>query len=152
MARAACACVSFVLAATIGAARGENTPPPKVTVAAPVEQTVTRYFEAAGETTAVKAVDLVARVQGFVQDISYIDGAFVRKGTPLFTIEPEPYSLKVEAAKSSVARAGSALTLAEADFKRQAELIAKQSTPASAYDRAIATGICASRRAIGASG
>ena len=138
MARVACACVSLVLAAIVGAARAEGTPPPKVTVAVPVEQMVTRYFEAAGDTAAVNAVDLVARVQGFVQDISYIDGAFVKKGTPLFTIEPEPYGLKVEAAKSSVARARAALTLANADFKRQAELIAKQATPLSVYDRALA--------------
>jgi len=139
MARAACACVTLVLAATAGfAARGEGTPPPKVTVAAPVEQTVTRYFEATGDTAAVNAVDLVARVQGFVQDISYVDGAFVKKGAPLFTIEPEPYGLKLEAAKSAVARARAALTLADADFKRQAELIAKQATPPSVYDRALA--------------
>ena len=139
MARAACACIALVLAATVGvAAHADDTLPPKITVAAPVEQTVTRYFEAAGGTAAVNVVDLVARVQGFVQDISYIDGAFVTKGTPLFTIEPEPYRLKVEAAKSSVARARTAVTLADADLKRQAELIAKQATPPSVYDRAVA--------------
>jgi len=139
MARAARACVTLVLAATVGvAARGEHMPPPKVTVAAPVEQTVTGYFEAAGDTAAVNSVDLVARVQGFVQEITYIDGAFVKKGTPLFTIEPEPYSLKVETAKASVARAWGALTQADADFKRQAELIAKQATSGSAYDKALA--------------
>ena len=138
MTRAAFACVTLVLAGTAGvAARGEDTPP-KVTVAAPVEQTVPRYFEAAGNAVAVNSVDLVARVQGFVQEITYIDGAFVKKGTPLFTIEPEPYSLKVEGAKSSVARARAALTQAETEFKRQAELIAKQSTSGSAYDRALA--------------
>jgi RND family efflux transporter MFP subunit len=132
------ACVTLVLAATAGvAARGEDASPPKVTVAVPVEQTVTKYFEAAGDTAAVNAVDLVARVQGFLQDISCIDGAFVKKGAPLFTIEPEPYSLKVDAAKSSVARARAAVTLADADLKRQAELIAKQSTAPSVYDRAL---------------
>ncbi|HXW64508.1 MAG TPA: efflux RND transporter periplasmic adaptor subunit [Burkholderiaceae bacterium] len=139
MTRAAFACVILVLAATAGvAARGEDTSPPKVIVAAPVEQTVTRYFEAAGAAAAVNSVDLVARVQGFVQEITYVDGAFVKKGTPLFTIEPEPYSLKLEAAKLSVARARAALTLAETEFKRQAELMAKQSTSGSAYDRALA--------------
>ena len=138
MTHAAFACVTLVLAATAGvAARGEDTPP-KVIVAAPVEQTVTRYFEVAAATAAVNSVELVARAQGFVQEISYIDGAFVKKGMLLFTIEPEPYSLKLQAAKSSVARARAALTLAEADFKRQAELMAKQSTPPSVYDRALA--------------
>ena len=139
MTRAAFACVTLVLAATAGvAARGEDTPPPKVTVAAPVEQTVTSYLEATGKTAAVNSVDLVARVQGFLQEISYIDGAFVKKGALLFTIEPELYSLKVEAAKSSVTAAQAKLTEAQAEFKRQAELIAKHSTPQSEYDRALA--------------
>ena len=137
MTRAAFACVTLVLAATAGvAARGEDTPPPKVTVAAPVEQTVT--FEATGHAAAVSSVDLVARVPGFVQEIGYTDGAFVKKGTPLFTIEPEPYGLKMETAKSVVSGAEAKLRQAEADFKRQAELMAEQSTAASVYDRALA--------------
>jgi RND family efflux transporter MFP subunit len=137
MTRAVFACVTLVLAATL-AARGEDTPPPKVTVAAAFEQTVTSYLEATGKTAAVNSVDLVARVQGFLQEINYIDGAFVKKGALLFTIEPELYSLKVEAAKSSATAAQAKLTQAEADFKRQAELFAKHGTPQSEYDRALA--------------
>jgi RND family efflux transporter MFP subunit len=133
------ACVILMLAATAGvAARGEDAPPPKLTVAAPVEQTVTSYLEATGKMAAVNSVDLVARVQGFLQEISYSDGAFVKKGALLFTIEPELYSLKVEAAKSSVSAARAKLTQAEADFKRQADLVAKHSAPQAEYDRALA--------------
>lgn len=139
MTHPAFACVTLVLAATASvAARGEDTPPPKVTVIAPVEQTVTSYFEATGNAAAVNSVDLVARVQGFVEEISYTDGAFVKKSAPLFIIEPEFYRLKVERAKSSVARAQATLAQAEADLKREAVLITKQSTSQSAYDRALA--------------
>ena len=91
-------------------------PPPKVTVALPVAQDVTRYFDATGNAAAVNSVDLVARVQGFVQAISYTDGQFVKKGTSLFTIEPEPYRLKVEAAKASVTSAQATLTQAQAEY------------------------------------
>src|SRR5271167_4159566 len=98
-------------------------PPPKVTVVLPVAQDVTRYFDATGNAAAVNSVDLVARVQGFVQAISYTDGQFVKKGTSLFTIEPEPYSLKVTAAKASVTSAQATLTQAQAEFSRQADLI-----------------------------
>ncbi len=144
MTRAAFACVTLVLAATGGgAASGEDTPPPKVTVAAPVEQAITRYFEVTGKAAAVNSVDLVARVQGFVEEISYTDGAFVKKSAPLFIIEPELYRLKVERAKSSVARAQAKLTQAEADLKRDAVLIAKQSTSQSEYDRALAQRVSA---------
>ncbi|HWZ08339.1 MAG TPA: efflux RND transporter periplasmic adaptor subunit, partial [Bradyrhizobium sp.] len=64
-------------------------PPPKVDVALPVRRTITRYLEVTGNTAAVKSVDLVARVQGFLQSIDYQDGSFVKQGTTLFTIEPE---------------------------------------------------------------
>lgn len=73
-------------------------PPPKVEVATPLPRNITRYIDATGNTAAVKSVDLVARVQGFLQSISYQDGAFVKEGTPLFTIEPETYKLKLEQA------------------------------------------------------
>lgn len=138
MTYAAFACATLALVATASvAARGEDTPPPKVTVAAPVEQTITSYFEATGNTTAVNSVDLVARVQGFVEEISYTDGAFVKKGVPLFIIEAELYRVKVERAKSSVSRAQARLTQAEADFKRQVALIAKQATSQTEYDKAL---------------
>jgi RND family efflux transporter MFP subunit len=113
-------------------------PPPRVTVASPVEQDVTNYFEATGNTAAVNSVDLVARVQGFVQAISYTDGGFVKKGTSLFTIEPEPYRLKVESAKSAVTSAQATLTQAEAEFQRQAALITKQISTQANYDKALA--------------
>src|SRR5437868_15343174 len=74
-------------------------PPPVVKVALPVQQQVTRYLEATGNTAAVNSTNLVARVQGFLQGIHYRDGDIVKEGTVLFTIEPEPYKLKLEQAK-----------------------------------------------------
>ena len=97
-----------------------------------------RYFEATGNTAAINTVDLVARVQGFVQAIGYTDGDFVKKGTSLFTIEPEPYKLKVEAAKASVISASATLKQAEAEFQRQADLVTKQIATQSNYDKALA--------------
>ena len=78
-------------------------PPPKVDVALPVQRSITRYLEATGNTAAIKNVDLVARVQGFLQSIDYQDGSFVKEGTTLFTIEPETYKLKLEQAQAAEA-------------------------------------------------
>jgi RND family efflux transporter MFP subunit len=114
-------------------------PPPKVTVMLPVAQDVTRYFEATGNAAAVNSVDLVARVQGFVQAIGYTDGQFVKKGTSLFTIEPEPYKLKVDAAKAAVTSAQATLTQAQAEYQRQADLIQKQVSTQANYDKALAS-------------
>src|SRR6202051_4477045 len=129
--------------AALLAACGQNNqyaapPPPKVTVALPVAQDVTRYFDATGNTAAVNSVDLVARVQGFVQAISYTDGQFVKKGTSLFTIEPEPYRLKVDAAKAAITSAQATLTQKQAEFQRQADLIQKQVSTQANYDKALA--------------
>lgn len=113
-------------------------PPPTVTVALPVQRQVTRYFETTGSTAAVNSANLVARVQGFVQEISYQDGSFVAKGTPLFTIEPEPYRLKLQQAEAAEAAAQATLKQAEAEFERQTELAGRQVTSKVALDNATA--------------
>lgn len=113
-------------------------PPPTVTVAPPVQRQVTRYFETTGSTAAVNSANLVARVQGFVQEISYQDGSFVAKGTPLFTIEPEPYRLKQQQAEAAEAAAQATLKQAEAEFERQTELAGRQVTSKVALDNATA--------------
>jgi RND family efflux transporter MFP subunit len=118
-----------VIAAGITACGQNNQyaapPPPKVIVAVPVQRDVRRYFEATGNTAAVNQVDLVARVQGFVQAISYNDGDFVKKGTSLFTIEPEPYKLKLAGAQAAEAGAAATVKQTEADYQRQVDLAAK---------------------------
>jgi RND family efflux transporter MFP subunit len=111
-------------------------PPPKVTVQLPLQQTVTPYLEATGNTAAVNTVKLVARVQGYVQDIKYQDGAAVKKGTVLFVIEPEPYKVKLEQAQAAEEGAKAALVNAEAEFQRQQELQAKDVSTQANLDKA----------------
>ncbi|WP_445217386.1 efflux RND transporter periplasmic adaptor subunit [Bradyrhizobium sp. Pa8] len=114
-------------------------PPPKVDVAAPVQRAVTRYVEATGTTAPVKSVDLVARVQGFLQSIDYQDGSFVKQGTQLFLIEPETYKLKLEQAQAAEVGAQATLKQAEADFKRQVELVQRQAVSQSTLDTSTST-------------
>jgi RND family efflux transporter MFP subunit len=97
-------------------------PPVKVSVAKPLAQKITRYLEATGNTTAVASVDLVARVQGFVQGISYTDGAAVKTGDILFTIEPLPFQAKLQQAQAAEASAQATLTNAQINFSRQESL------------------------------
>jgi RND family efflux transporter MFP subunit len=109
-------------------------PPPKVEVATPLQKNITRYIDATGNTSAVKTVDLVARVQGFLQAINYKDGSPVKEGTTLFTIEPETYKLKLEQAQAAEAGAQASVKQAEADYKRQVELVQKQAVSQSTLD------------------
>lgn len=109
-------------------------PPPKVDVATPVQRPVTRYVEATGNTAPIKSVDLVARVQGFLQSQDYQDGTFVKQGTQLFTIEPETYKLKLDQAKAAEAGAQASLKQAEADFRRQSDLVQRQAVSQATLD------------------
>ena len=120
----------------LGACSDENPyvapPPPKVTVAAPAKQAVTRYLELTGNTAAVNSANLVARVSGFMQEIQYQDGAIVKKGTPLFAIEPEPYDVKLEAGAGGGSRRAATLKQAQAEYDRQSSLVASQTVSRSA--------------------
>ena len=113
-------------------------PPPKVTVTTPTKQPVTRYFETTGNTAAVNSTDLVARVAGFIEEIKYRDGDRVTKGTVLFTIEPEPYRVKLEQAKAAEMGADANLKQLEATMQRQADLLASKNTSQANYDQALA--------------
>ncbi|WP_044587707.1 efflux RND transporter periplasmic adaptor subunit [Bradyrhizobium sp. LTSPM299] len=109
-------------------------PPPKVEVALPVQRAITRYLDATGNTAPIKSVDLVARVQGFLQAINYQDGTFVKEGTTLFTIEPETYKLKLEQAQAAEVGAQATVRQAEADFKRQSDLVQRQAVSQATLD------------------
>ncbi len=113
-------------------------PPPKVTVAKPVGQSVTRYFEATGNTAAVNSANLVARVQGFLTEITYEDGKSVKKGQHLFTIEPEPYQLRLQQAQAAEAAAQATVIQTQADFERQQELVNRQAASKAAFDNSTA--------------
>jgi RND family efflux transporter MFP subunit len=114
-------------------------PPPKVDVVLPVQRPITRYLEETGNTAPIKSVDLVARVQGFLQSIDYRDGDFVKEGTPLFTIEPETYKLKLEQAKAAEAGSQASLKQAETDYRRQVDLVARQAVSQVTLDNSTAT-------------
>jgi len=135
--------IAFIMFASFGLSACEQNsfvapPPPKVEVAVPLQRSITRYLEATGNTAPIKNVDLVARVQGFLQSIEYKDGAFVKEGTTLFTIEPETYKLKLEQAQAAEAGTQASVKQADADFKRQTELVQRQAVSQATLDTSTA--------------
>jgi len=111
-------------------------PAPKVSVQLPVQQMVTTYLEATGSAASENSVNLIARVQGYVQEIRYQDGTPVKKGTPLFVIEPEPYRVKLQQAQAAEMGAKATLIEAEAEYARQRDLQAKQVSTQANLDKA----------------
>ena len=83
---------------------------------------MTLYFELTGNTQAINSVDLVARVQGYLESIDYKDGAFVTKGTQLFGIERDTYQQQLDQANASLAANQATLEYNTAEYERQAAL------------------------------
>ena len=97
-------------------------PPPKVLVAHPIQQPVTLYFELTGNTQAINSVDLVARVQGYLESIDYKDGTYVAKGTQLFGIERDAYQQQLDQAQATLAANEATLAYNKAEYQRQSTL------------------------------
>jgi RND family efflux transporter MFP subunit len=98
-------------------------PPAEVDVAQPVERPIVQQLEFTGVTRAVEAVDVRARVAGYLQQVAFEDGAQVEAGQLLFVIEPEPYEAALDLAKAALQKAEATLALAEADLARTKPLV-----------------------------
>jgi len=112
----------------------QQQPPPEVTVAQPVEREIVRQLEFTGTTRSVKAVDVRARVMGYLQSIAFEDGAEVQAGDLLFVIEPAPFEAALDSAKAALEKARASLSLAEADLARTEPLAARGALTAQELD------------------
>jgi len=93
-------------------------PPPEVTVATPTQRDVTIVHEFVGTTQARESVEIRARVQGYLEKMAYEPSSFVRKGSLLFVIEPEPYQAQRDRADAGLKAAEAGLRRAESDLDR----------------------------------
>ena len=116
------AAVALALAACNAKNAYVPPPPPKVTVVQPLQQPVTLYIELTGNTSPINSVDLVARVQGYLDSIDYKDGASVAKGAKLFGIERDIYQAQLDQANASLATAQAQHAYNEAEYQRQSTL------------------------------
>jgi multidrug efflux system membrane fusion protein len=103
-------------------------PPPPVSVSRPVQRNVTNYVELTGNTQSSNSVNLVARVEGYLQSVNFKDGSVVKKGDLLFVIEPEPYEANVQLAQATVEQQQATLTQATSEYERQQRLIQQNAT------------------------
>jgi RND family efflux transporter MFP subunit len=100
------------------------TPPaPQVTVAEVVKRSITDYSEFAGRVEAVERVELRPRVSGYIETVSFREGAEVRKGDVLFVIDPRPYAAALKGAQAELERAVSARRQAGTERERAGKLL-----------------------------
>ena len=107
-----------------------QTGPPTVTVAKPGRETVAPSIDLTGTVAPYQTVDLVARVQGFLETISFKDGSFVNKDTVLFQIEKDMYEEKVALYQAQ-------LNGAQAEYTRQVGMLKQNATSQANVDKAL---------------
>jgi len=134
--------IVLVAALALAGCKKENAyvppPPPQVGVAKPAQQPVTPYLEATGNAVAYNQVDLEARVEGYLQQINYQDGAAAKQADTLFVVEPAPYLAKLQQAQASQQATQAQLVQAQAEYQRQATLLRQDVTAQNTYDIALA--------------
>ena len=100
---------AVLAAAVLAGCEAKKAPPPPqsptVRVAPVVRRDVKLYIEAVASLDGYDNADIRARVKGYLKTQSYKDGAPVKAGQLLFTIEPADYAATVEVARAGVTRA-----------------------------------------------
>lgn len=118
---AAVSCTATLLGLSFAAAQ---QPLPAVTTAKPVVREIVESDSFIGRFEAVDEVDVRSRVGGYLDQVHFRDGAMVKKGDLLFTIDKRPFQAAYDAAKSQVDVATSALEFATMQLER-AEALSK---------------------------
>lgn len=102
--------------------------PPAVIVQKPKLMEMAQYVTQTGNTVAFQSVNLVARIEGYLDAIKFTDGAFVKKNQELFVIEPEPYLEQLRAAEATVAAQKANYTYAKSEYARQQRMYKQNAT------------------------
>lgn len=95
--------------------------------------------ESVGRIEAKYSVDVVARINGWLQKRYFKEGDYVKKGQTLFLIQPNEYAIAVQQAQATVNQNQAALVNSEKELKRAQELVKNDFVSKSYYDQALAT-------------
>jgi RND family efflux transporter MFP subunit len=116
------AAVASAALAACGSDPAPPPPPPAVTMAQPLAKSITDWDEYTGRVEAVEAVEVRARVSGYLQSIHFDEGGMIEEGDLLYVIDPRPYRAILEQAAAELTRAQVRLTLATNDRDRAERL------------------------------
>jgi membrane fusion protein, multidrug efflux system len=109
-------------------------PPSPVTVAAAVSEDVPLYLDEVGHTVAREIVSVQPEVSGKITEIHFMDGADLKKGDLLFTIDPRPFEAQLNAAQANLAQSKAALDFAKIQFGRVQDLVESKAIARQDYD------------------
>jgi membrane fusion protein, multidrug efflux system len=131
------ASVSLLIAAGCKkqAPQGFERPPAPVSVAEAVARDVPLYLDQVGKVVARELVDVKPQLSGRILQIHFTDGADLRKGQLLFTIDPRPFQAQLAAAQGTLAQSRAMLDFARIQVDRAAGLIQTKAISQLEYDQ-----------------
>lgn len=122
---------------------GQSAPPPAVVVATVKDEEISQSAQFVGRIQAIQQVALQARVEGFLEEVDFQEGALVKNGELLYQIETAPYEAALAGAQASLAAgnaaqasAQAALTDADLTLERQKSLLKSGTASQAAVDKA----------------
>ncbi|TPG52087.1 efflux RND transporter periplasmic adaptor subunit [Sphingomonas glacialis] len=110
-------------------------PPPAVTATTVIMRPLRQWDDFTGRLEAVDSVEIRPRVSGFVDAISFSEGARVGRGQLLFQIDPRPYRDEVERLAAELRRAEAKQVLAKSDAARGKRLIDQNAVSQGEFER-----------------
>jgi multidrug efflux system membrane fusion protein len=105
-----------------------------VSVATVVQSDVAAWNDFSGRLEAVERVDIRSRVAGTVQGVHFREGALVKAGDLLLTIDPAPYQADVDRADAQVFAAQSRFTNTKSNYERSKQLLQDHAISQREYD------------------
>ncbi len=120
---------------------GFERPPAPVTVAEASMQDVPVYLDAIGKTVARETVAIQPQVSGRILKIHFTDGANVRKGDLLFTIDPAPFEAAVSQAQAQVTKDVAIKKQAEANLNRDVAVDKWNALQVKRYSQLVSQGV-----------
>ena len=106
-----------------GGDTGQQRPPVPVAAEPVVRQDIPLYVEAIGKTSSSQSVNIVPQASGKILQIHFTQGADIKAGDPLFTIDPRPYEAALHEAQGALAKSRAELALNEETLKRWQSLL-----------------------------
>src|ERR1700741_3364553 len=96
--------------------------PPAVTAAKPIVRELVEFDDFTGRFDAVAAVEVRARVGGYLEAVHFKDGQIVKEGDLLFTIDPKPYEVALRRAQAELTRVQTQVDLTTRELDRATRL------------------------------
>lgn len=123
------------------AAHGTGVPPapaaPEVDVAQVVSASIVAYQQYSGRLEAVDRIDVRPLVGGTIVAVRFKDGALVKRGDPLFDIDPRPFQAEVDRAGAQLAMAVANARFATLDAERAEHLLIDHAISRRDYDQTV---------------